>query len=293
SFTDDVLPYIVNKKTNANSISENHKVSKVTSQNTIKTSSNLCKIIKTSESNYMQLKSSFLNANNQKLFKLPPSCDTYTIRNSLIDGYDYFYKDFIKLKYQPKNKLTCLICENEVGNHWDHIIPKSKYPIFSLSPVNLVLICEKCNKHKGGKFNFDKELPFHPLFDTVNIENEIEIKINFTEIHERLGNGLTIDYKNDRIKNLVQLYDLHDIIRARSFEELAKFVKRLFSDVKQNIDVTVSKNNYLDYIDYTNHNTIERIVGILLSKCTPGDMKALQSKDVLEFLDIDYILDDF
>lgn len=284
SFKNDVQPYIVKQSINAPSISGRHKVSKNISQKTFKTNTDLCDSITNAEKNYKKFTSSFLSINHQKFYELPEKLNIEEIQYSLIDGYDYFYKQFIRHKYQPKNKMTCLICSNELGNHWDHIIPKSRYPIFSLTPVNLVMICGRCNTKKGKKFNFNEDLPYHPMFDSINLDYDIKAKLDLASIHKKNGEGLTVYYQTSRIKNLIQLYDLDEIIISRCFDELAEFVGD-FCDGDNN-DVESFRNCYLNSIKHTKHNTVQRIISELISKLSKKELIDLMSDEVKEFLDI-------
>lgn len=48
----------------------------------------------------------------------------------------------------------------------DHYLPKSKFPIFSILPYNLVPCCRDCNSNKGDKYTMDADSqPLHPYYD--------------------------------------------------------------------------------------------------------------------------------
>ena len=48
----------------------------------------------------------------------------------------------------------------------DHYLPKSKFPFFSVLPINLVPSCKDCNTGKGANLAINAEnQPLHPYFD--------------------------------------------------------------------------------------------------------------------------------
>jgi 5-methylcytosine-specific restriction endonuclease McrA len=50
-----------------------------------------------------------------------------------------------KLMAIPKSK-KCPLCGQRVVSSLDHHLPKTKYPVLSVTPVNLVPACSDCNK---------------------------------------------------------------------------------------------------------------------------------------------------
>jgi 5-methylcytosine-specific restriction endonuclease McrA len=65
----------------------------------------------------------------------------------------------------------------------DHIIPRSKYPEFSLLCVNLVILCDDCNTAKGNKV-FDpsgKWMFLHPYYDDVLSKSLLRVSVNFIQ----------------------------------------------------------------------------------------------------------------
>lgn len=72
------------------------------------------------------------------------------------NGREIYNKIFKSTKMCP----TCLL---RGIDQVDHFLPKSKYPLFSVSPINLVPICEKCNGIKSAKSASDFTF-IHPYF---------------------------------------------------------------------------------------------------------------------------------
>lgn len=61
----------------------------------------------------------------------------------------------------------------------EHVLPKSKYQQYILSPINLVYFCNFCNKKKSDKINEGRI--FHPLFSQINCCSQPIIKLSLVK----------------------------------------------------------------------------------------------------------------
>ncbi|MEZ8042174.1 HNH endonuclease [Vibrio sp. 10N.286.46.A8] len=81
-------------------------------------------------------------------------------------------------KYYDKIKLSaplgiCPFCGFGHVYTLDHYLPKAKYPLISILPVNLVPSCSDCNKGKSASTASNAgELCMHPYFDHGHFINE-------------------------------------------------------------------------------------------------------------------------
>ncbi|QNK89826.1 hypothetical protein H7992_09325 [Sporosarcina sp. resist] len=90
-------------------------------------------------------------------------------------GRDY-YNTIMEL---PKH-LLCPLCGYRPVDSIDHYLPKGKFPVFSISPLNLIPACFGCNKRKKEKkANKAEEEFLHPYFD--NIEDDLWLYSAFEE----------------------------------------------------------------------------------------------------------------
>lgn len=65
-----------------------------------------------------------------------------------------------------------MVVDDGIGS-LDHFLPKSRFPVFSVLPTNLVPACDVCNKGMGSRFPtnpFDQ--PLHPYFDAAHFFDE-------------------------------------------------------------------------------------------------------------------------
>ena len=65
-------------------------------------------------------------------------------------------------------KGRCPICGGGKLKNLDHFLPKNKYPLLCVSPINLIPTCRDCNMDKGVAVSDDYyEIPFHPYLETM------------------------------------------------------------------------------------------------------------------------------
>ena len=79
-----------------------------------------------------------------------------------------FYDKIILLA--PSGK--CPLCGFGHATTLDHLLPKARYPLFSVLSTNLVPACTDCNKLKGASLVTKDEQALHPYFESDVIETE-------------------------------------------------------------------------------------------------------------------------
>ncbi len=102
----------------------------------------------------------------------------YHLKNDFIRLYEEHMsksKGYAKALYNTiiENANVCGMCFHQIPYNLDHYLPKSKYPVFSVYPYNLIPSCRDCNTHKGTytATEPDEEL-LHPYFDDNIFFNE-------------------------------------------------------------------------------------------------------------------------
>lgn len=81
------------------------------------------------------------------------------------------YYDAIKL-LSPNKK--CPYCAQREVSTLDHYLPKAKYPVYAVTPYNLVPSCSDCNKYKTDDiFTRREEETIHPYYDDFSNEQWI------------------------------------------------------------------------------------------------------------------------
>ena len=117
------------------------------------------------------------------LFEIPriQNISALVDKNKIISYYEY------RLLNKPNGRLLydeimqsapyeiCPFCTMRKVKTIDHFLPKSEYPSYAITPLNLVPCCRDCNMDKKISYPTDpKNQTFHPYFD--NVENECWLK---------------------------------------------------------------------------------------------------------------------
>lgn len=148
------------------------------------------------------------------------------------------YYDKIKLS---ANLGICPFCGFGHVNTLDHYLPKSKFPLVSILPINLVPCCADCNKGKTSRVAVEpSELSLHPYF---NDQRFISQQWLFATVKHT--NPVVIDYYvnapfewgvvlSERAKNHFQDFRLKTRYAVQAGNELASLVHEL------NIDYEIS-----------------------------------------------------
>lgn len=62
----------------------------------------------------------------------------------------------------------CLLCNAQRPGEVDHFLPRDQHPALSALHLNLVGVCDKCNKHKSTSCSLEPTKQFvHPYFDQI------------------------------------------------------------------------------------------------------------------------------
>lgn len=75
----------------------------------------------------------------------------------------------------------CPLCAQRDVSTLDHHLPKSNYPILSITPLNLVPSCKDCNKAKlASTPKCANEEPLHPYFDDIDSDRWLFASVQTT-----------------------------------------------------------------------------------------------------------------
>jgi len=92
-----------------------------------------------------------------------------------VDNMKFLYKK-MSTKGQPArvhydkiihSSKICPICGYRTSGTLDHYLPKTKFPIFAVNPLNLVPCCRDCNSNKLTDVPVPDMETLHPYFDNV------------------------------------------------------------------------------------------------------------------------------
>ena len=123
-------------------------------------------------------------------------------------------------------KGRCPICGGGKLKNLDHFLPKSKYPLLCVTPLNLIPTCRDCNMGKGAEVSDDYyEIPFHPYLETMN-DKWVECDLFFYSdgtFSVMFKNGYDASLNPDLWKKYgahMRINDLASTFNSRAEEEL-------------------------------------------------------------------------
>lgn len=173
-------------------------------------------LITAAETNYVTA------ALKKRLWEIEPSSN---IGDLTTKDMVYLYETKLLDKTKGRNIYTeiqslpansrCPFCGVRVVTTLDHYLPKSKYPIYAVTPYNLIPSCSDCNGlKKGGIITSELDLLLNPYFDDVQSEQwlfcDIEIMYGFlTPKYYTKENPVFTDTQNMRIKNHFKVLQLN------------------------------------------------------------------------------------
>lgn len=129
-----------------------------------------------------------------------------------------------QIKSLPDND-TCPFCNHRDVTTVDHVLPKQEYPIFAVTPINLVGCCSDCNKTKLDTVPTNAtDVILHPYFDDTTDKQWLLAEVVITSPPALV---FSVRYvlewdatKNARIKNQFDLLELDDLYSKQAAREI-------------------------------------------------------------------------
>lgn len=117
----------------------------------------------------------------------------------------------------------CPVCGVGTPAQLDHYLPKSAYPLLSISPANLIPTCRDCNENKRNYIpnSFENTL-IHPYLESIE-DKWLAVSLDFKD------QGTVIPfYKNiiqtgilkERLNKYIEIYKLNEIYSTRAIDEI-------------------------------------------------------------------------
>lgn len=201
---------------------------------------------------------SFIDYNNKAVLQELYSIEGYSkskdidptvISNLLHSELTYIYTNFFAKRGKPARQIydkimvnakgICPYCGISSPIELDHYLPKSKFPQFSILPLNLVPSCERCNKYgKGTSVAENKgDQILHPYLDhnlyydnrwmSANLENNgtDDITINYYTDPPDSWDSV----HKDRVKSHFCIFNLQQRYSTSAGEELSTLLPQIYS----------------------------------------------------------------
>ena len=136
-----------------------------------------------------------------------------------------------QIKLLPEGD-RCPLCDQRNVSTLDHFLPKSVYPIYAVTPINLVGVCSDCNNKKSSIVPTNAEdTLLHPYFDDMSDHQWL-----FARVVEKVPVALTFHVANvgawDERKSLRLIHQFSVLGLAELYASQAA---RETSDIRQNL----------------------------------------------------------
>lgn len=175
----------------------------------------------------------------------------YRMRQTEIPRREYYDKLFSSAPYGK-----CPLCSVREVDTLDHYLPKSKYPIFAVTPVNLIPSCFKCNIEKSISYpTSSEEQTLNPYYDDIENEewlNAVVLQTSPISFHYFINPpDHWPQILKDRVINHFQSYNINELFSSHANEEFRgskKQLVNLYND-DQSLLVHHLTESYLSKID--------------------------------------------
>lgn len=128
--------------------------------------------------------------------------------------------------------MRCPLCGQRDVSTLDHYLSKMKFPIFAVTPINLIPACANCNKIKLDRIATTVQTQtLHPYFD--DVENDCWLSARVEEVSPPSVEFLVVppDHWDGvlaaRIRAHFDIFDLGKLYRAHAASELASIEHRV------------------------------------------------------------------
>lgn len=172
--------------------------------------------------------------------------------------------------------MTCPLCEVNTVQTMDHFIPQKKYPLYSISPKNLIPSCQSCNGHKSEVvLDGNKRKYWNVYLDKMPTE-----KFLYCKLQEENGLLKAVfyirqnDIDDETFRKLKNTMEGQHILQTYS-DGTGSVINKLRNDVlrikrnspmKQLDDIFSSLNAYFESVKDANSNNWKEVLQFELIK---------------------------
>lgn len=94
------------------------------------------------------------------------------VRKEIVNLYEKFKTNKAPSVFHEELLLMsnkCVYCNMVVPESLDHYLPKEKFPLLSINPLNLIPSCFGCNNRLNAVSGLGESLIIHPYFDGIDL----------------------------------------------------------------------------------------------------------------------------
>lgn len=142
----------------------------------------------------------------------------------------------------------CPYCLVRYPDTWDHYMPKSKYPEFSVFSANLLRVCDTCNRKKSNGLVEIKKETIHTYFDILPEKDLLKCEIKVLSNNTPVSNFYIPNPNNlDIVRSLINhfnAFELNDLYKSES----SSYISVLLQEIASNYIDGISKDIFIEEI---------------------------------------------
>jgi hypothetical protein len=149
---------------------------------------------------------------------------------------------FYDLIITAAKQHNCPFCRARLVESLDHVLPKTKFPEFAVTPINLVPACDKCNEYRFvEKSVTGTNMNMHPYFDKLGdatwlvaqLHLDTEVTFSFSVEPSKIWSDELRQRMTHHFQSL-HLNDLYSVHASAEFREIFPQLLRVFDASGQN-----------------------------------------------------------
>lgn len=145
------------------------------------------------------------------------------------------------------NVRQCPYCMLNEPNTWDHYLPKTFYPEFSVLHLNLVYVCWSCNHRKREKYSQNILEYCHPSYTVIADEALLHCHVSIQNGNLAIEFYAALQDANDERARIAHRHLMNlDLIRRYKLEcasVFSSFVANLARDLPEGVGEAIFKEN--------------------------------------------------
>lgn len=151
----------------------------------------------------------------------------------------------------------CPYCQIEKATHWDHFLPDSLYPDFSVYQPNLIRTCGGCNNRKYANTVHPNRELIHPYFDPLDTVRFLHCDVGWAptvtatfSIWPDTGQREFTPYLDNIVREHFQFFDLADVFEGEAAEAIGHLTNALRT--RAEVDHVEPSRDFIEH--YSAHN---------------------------------------
>jgi len=167
---------------------------------------------------YLNARKEYVNLEPRSNIQVLSNSDAIHVYNGAFTRHvrGVLFKDYLGTR--------CPICGNYYSDSTlDHVLPKTRYTQYAVTPINLVPMCFSCNKAKGKS-----DISFHPYFQNLSQLEGLKFEFNFNQL-----NVVSVTCSQDELARYLRIYKMDKKLEYDANELLKGIMSKILKVVNK------------------------------------------------------------